>query len=187
MAGGGVGIEKDKSRTGSGEANKYCSGLTEHAGETGEDTQSLALLVEFGKFRFFDPGDLTYNRELALLCPRNQVGKVDLLLSTRHGAESPRAIWDLAPRVAIVNNGPRKGGDATGWKNLAASPGMEDVWQLHFGLSAGAAGNSPDALIANVVPGGDEDGKFLKVEALATGEFSVTNSRNKYSKRYAAK
>jgi beta-lactamase superfamily II metal-dependent hydrolase len=176
-----------KDRPGTGEPNPQCAGLTERGAESGENTQSLALVIEFGKFRFLDPGDLTYNRELALLCPRNQVGKVDLFLSTHHGSESPKAIWDLAPRVAIVNNGPRKGGDATGWNNIAASPGIEDVWQLHFGLAAGADGNSPDALIANLVPGGDQDGKFLKVEALATGEFTVTNSRNKYSKRYAAK
>lgn len=174
-----------KDRPGTGTLNPSCAGLTPHAAESGENTQSLALLVEFGKFRFLDPGDLTYNRELSLLCPNNQVGKVDLFLSTHHGSESPKAIWDLAPRVAIMNNGPRKGGDAAGWKNIAASPGIEEIWQLHFGLAAGSDGNSPDALIANVVPGGDEDGKFLKVEALATGEFSVTNSRNKYSKRYA--
>ena len=175
-----------KDRPGTGEVNRYCAGLTEQAGESGENTQSLALVVEFGKFRFLDPGDLTYNRELALLCPQNQVGKVDLFLSTHHGSESPKAIWDLSPRVAIVNNGPNKGGDAAGWKNIASSPGIEEIWQLHFGLAAGSEGNSPDALIANVVPGGDQDGKFLKVEALATGEFSVTNSRNKYTKRYAA-
>lgn len=176
-----------KDRPGTGEANPHCAGLTEQAGESGENTQSLALVVEFGKFRFLDPGDLTYSRELALLCPRNQVGKVDLFLSTHHGSESPKAIWDLAPRAAIINNGPRKGGDAAGWKNIAASPGIAEIWQLHFGLAAGADGNSPDALIANVVPGGDEDGKFLKVEALATGEFTVTNSRNKYAKKYPAK
>jgi beta-lactamase superfamily II metal-dependent hydrolase len=173
-----------KDRAGTGEANAHCSGLAERPAETGENAQSLALVIEFGKFRFLDPGDLTYNRELALLCPRNQVGKVDLFLSTHHGSESPKAIWDLGARVAIMNNGPRKGGDAAGWKTIAASPGMDDVWQLHFGIAAGADGNSRDPLIANLVLGGDEDGKFLKVEALPTGEFTVTNSRNKYSKGY---
>ncbi len=174
-----------KDRTGTGEPNAHCGGLAERGAETGENTQSLALTVEFGKFRFLDPGDLTYNRELALLCPKNQVGKVDLFLSTHHGSESPKAIWDLGARAAIVNNGPNKGGDAAGWKNIAASPGLEEVWQLHFAVAAGANGNSRDALIANLVPGGEEDGKFLKVEALATGEFSIFNSRNKYVKRYA--
>jgi len=176
-----------KDRPGTGADNPHCAGLSERGPESGENTRSLALVVEFGKFRFLDPGDLTYNRELALLCPKNQVGKVNLLLSTHHGSESPKAIWDLAPTVAIVNNGPNKGGDAAGWKNIAAIPGIEDIWQLHFGLAAGRDGNSPDALIANLVPGGDEDGRFLKVEALPTGEFTVTNSRNKYTKRYPAK
>ncbi|MEO5923253.1 MAG: MBL fold metallo-hydrolase [Bryobacteraceae bacterium] len=173
-----------KDRPGTGTANPHCAGLKEQPGESGENTQSLAVLIEFGKFRFLDPGDLTYNKELSLLCPTNQVGKIDLFLSTHHGSESPKAIWDLAPRVAIMDNGPRKGGDAAGWKNISASPGLEDLWQLHFSLSAGADGNSRDPLIANLVPGGDEDGKFLKVEALSTGEFTVTNSRNKYLKKY---
>jgi competence protein ComEC len=172
-----------KDRPGTGSPNSYCAGLTEHSGESGENTQSLALVVEYGKFRFLDPGDLTYNKELSLLCPTNQVGKVDLFLSTHHGSESPKAIWDLAPRVAIMDNGPRKGGDATGWKMIATSPGLDELWQLHYSLAAGADGNSRDALIANLVPGGDEDGKFLKVEALPTGEFTVYNSRNKYLKK----
>lgn len=176
-----------KGRAGIGSANAHCAGLTERGPETGENTQSLAVVVEFGKFRFLDPGDLTYNRELALLCPSNQVGQVDLFLSTHHGSESPRAIWDLKPRVAIMNNGPRKGGDAAGWKTIVASPGLEDLWQLHYAIAAGAGGNSQDALIANLVPGGAEDGQYIKVEALATGEFSVTNSRNKYVKRYPAR
>lgn len=175
-------------RPGTGEPNPHCEGLEERrGGESGENAQSLALQVEFGKFRFLNPGDLTYNRELALLCPRNQVGPVDLLLAAHHGAESPKAIWGLGARAAVINNGANKGGEPAAWKTLAASPGMEDVWQLHFSVSAGAQGNSPDALIANVVPAGEQDGRWIKVEALATGEFTVTNSRNRFSKRYAAR
>ncbi len=97
---------------GTGTPNAQCSGLSPRGTESGENTQSLALVIEFGKFRFLDPGDLTYNKELALLCPNNQVGKLDLFLSTHHGSESPKAIWDMAPRVAIMNSGPRKGGEA---------------------------------------------------------------------------
>jgi beta-lactamase superfamily II metal-dependent hydrolase len=174
-----------RDRAGTGGPNPHCEGLLERRGETGENTQSLALLVEYGKFRFLDPGDLTYNRELALLCPHNQIGRVDLLLAAHHGSESPKAIWDLGARAAVINNGANKGGEAAGWKMLATAPGMEDVWQLHFAAAAGAEGNSPDAVIANLVPAGLQDGHYLKVEALATGEFTITNSRNKYSKRYA--
>jgi competence protein ComEC len=170
-----------------GEPNPYCGGISERQSddEAGENSQSLAVVIQFGKFRFADLGDLTWNKELALLCPENKVGKVDLYLTTHHGGESPKAIWGMAPRVAIMNNGPSKGGDPAGWKNVMASPGLEDLWQLHFALAGGKDTNVPDTFIANVDP--NDQGKHLKVSALADGSFTVTNPRNKFSKTYPAK
>ena len=170
-----------------GEANPNCAGIAERQSpdEAGENSQSLALVIQFGKFRFADLGDLTWNKELALLCPENKVGKVDLYLTTHHGGESPKAIWGMAPRVAIMNNGPSKGGDPLGWKNVMASPGLEDLWQLHFALAGGKETNVPDTFIANV--DANDQGKHLKVSALADGSFTVTNPRNKFTKTYAAK
>ena len=172
---------------GKGEPNPYCGGIPESQSdlEAGENSQSLALVIQFGKFRFADLGDLTWNKELALLCPENKVGRVDLFLTTHHGGESPKAIWGMNPRVAIMNNGPSKGGDPAGWKNVMASPGLEDLWQLHFALAGGKDTNVPDTFIANVDV--NDQGKHLKVSALADGSFTVTNPRNKFSKTYAAK
>jgi hypothetical protein len=87
--------------------------------------------------------------------------------------------------VAIMNNGPSKGGDPPGWKNVMASPGLEDLWQLHFALAGGKETNVPDTFIANVDV--NDQGKHLKVSALADGSFTVTNPRNKFTKTYAAK
>jgi competence protein ComEC len=176
-----------KSIGGKGEPNPYCGGIPESQSdlEAGENSQSLALVIQFGKFRFADLGDLTWNKELALLCPENKVGKVDLYLTTHHGGESSKAIWGMMPRVAIMNNGPSKGGDPAGWKNVMASPGLEDLWQLHFALAGGKETNVPDTFIANV--DANDQGKHLKVSALADGSFTVTNPRNKFSKTYAAK
>jgi competence protein ComEC len=131
-------------------------------------------------------GDITWNKELALLCPENRVGKVDLAITTHHGTtESPVAMYAMAPRAMIMNNGPRKGGDPAAWKVLRASPGLEDMWQLHFAVAGGKDNNVPDTLIANVE---DQcEGKYLKVSAEADGSFSVYNSRNKYTKTYAGK
>jgi competence protein ComEC len=172
---------------GRGEPNPYCGGIPQSQSdlEAGENSQSLALVIQFGKFRFADLGDLTWNKELALLCPENKVGKVDLYLTTHHGGESPKAIWGMTPRVAIMNNGPDKGADPLGWKNVMASPGLEDLWQLHFALAGGKETNVPDTFIANVDP--NDQGKHLKVVALADGSFTVTNPRNKFSKTYASK
>jgi beta-lactamase superfamily II metal-dependent hydrolase len=172
---------------GKGEPNPNCAGLGEHESdlEAGENSQSAGVVITFGKFRFADLGDLTWNKELALLCPDNRVGKVDLYLTTHHGGESSKAIWGMAPRVAVMNNGPSKGGDPLGWKNVMASPGLEDLWQLHFALAGGKETNVPDTFIVNV--DANDQGKHLKVSALADGSFTVTNPRNKFSKTYPAK
>jgi beta-lactamase superfamily II metal-dependent hydrolase len=172
---------------GKGELNPYCAGLAERQSpdEAGENSQSAGVIVTFGKFRFADLGDLTWNKELALLCPENKVGKIDLYLTTHHGGESSKAIWGMTPRVAIMNNGPMKGGAPLGWKNVKASPGLEDLWQLHFALAGGKETNVPDTFIANV--DANDQGRHLKVSALADGSFTVTNPRNKFSKTYAAK
>jgi beta-lactamase superfamily II metal-dependent hydrolase len=173
-----------------GEPNPNCSGLEArpaNAGdEAGENAQSAGVLIQFGKFRFGDFGDITWNKELALLCPENHVGKLDLYLTTHHGGETSKAIWALAPRVAIMNNGPRKGGDPVGWRVVSNSPGLEDLWQLHFAVAGGKETNVPDSLIANT---GDEDdaGNYVKVAASPDGSFTVTNPRNKYTKSYAAR
>ena len=170
-----------------GESNPNCAGLAERRtpDEQGENSQSAGVVIAFGKFRFADLGDLTWNKELALLCPENKVGKIDLYLTTHHGGESSKAIWGMAPRVAIMNNGPNKGADPLGWKNVKASPGLEDLWQLHFALAGGRETNVPDTFIANVDP--NDRGYHLKVSALEGGSFTVTNPRNKFSKTYAGK
>jgi competence protein ComEC len=168
-----------------GEPNPYCAGITMRPDESGENTQSAGVLIQYGKFRFADLGDLTWNKEIALLCPENRVGKVDLFLTDHHGGETSPAIHGMAPRVAIMNNGARKGGDPKGWKTVHASPGLEDMWQLHFAVAGGKETNVSDTMIANL----EEhcEGKFLKVSAEASGAFTVYNSRNKYSKTYAAR
>jgi competence protein ComEC len=168
-----------------GEPNSFCAGIAPQKDEIAENGQSVGVLIQYGKFRFVDLGDLTWNKELALLCPENRVGKVDLYLTTHHGGETSKAIYGMAPRVAIMNNGPRKGGDPGGWKTVEASPGLEDLWQVHFAIAGGKETNVPDTRIANL----EErcQGQELRVMAEATGAFTVTNPRNKYSKTYSVK
>jgi competence protein ComEC len=169
-----------------GEPNPFCAGLAPESGEAGENPQSGGVVIELGKFRFADLGDIIYNEELALLCPENRIGKVGLLLTPHHGTHvSPKADYAMAPRAIVMNNGPTKGGSAGAYKMLRAMPGLEDLWQLHFAVGGGKDANSPDTFIANI----DEkcEGKYLKVSAHEDGSFTVYNSRNKYSKTYAAR
>jgi len=169
-----------------GEPNPFCAGIRPKDGESGENPQSGGVVIQFGKFRFADLGDIIWNEELALLCPENHVGKLDLLLTPHHGTHvSPRADYAMAPRVVIMNNGATKGGKPEAYQMWEAMKGLEDLWQLHFSLTGGKDGNSPDTFIANI----DEkcEGKYLKVTAREDGSFTVYNSRNKYTKTYGVK
>jgi competence protein ComEC len=167
-----------------GEANPYCAGLAPVEGETGENPQSAGVLIQFGKFRFADPGDIVWNEELALECPENKVGKVDLYLTAHHATHvSPKSVYGLAPRVIVMDNGPRKGGLPDAWKLLHDMPGLQGMWQLHFSVTGGKEQNAADPFIANLEE--QCQGMYLKVSASEDGSFTVFNPRNKYSKTYA--
>jgi hypothetical protein len=81
-----------------------------------------------------------------------------------------------------MNNGPRKGGTPEAWQVVHSSPGIEDIWQVHYAIAGGKENNAADSFIANV----DEqcEGKYIKLTVMPDGSFSVTNSRNNFSKTY---
>src|SRR4030095_7199866 len=113
--------------------------------------RSVGTLITFGKFRLIDLGDLTWNKEVDLVCPNNRIGKVDVYLTTHHGLAASGAkpiVHALAPRVAIMNNGAKKGGSPEAWQIVKASPGLGDLWQVHFSIAGGKANNAPEPMIA---------------------------------------
>jgi beta-lactamase superfamily II metal-dependent hydrolase len=171
---------------GGGGSNQFCG--TAFPEDKTENARSTGLLITYGKFRMLDLGDLTSRREMDLVCPQNRLGKIDLYLTTHHGTGSSNAtgiVHAVAPRVAVMNNGAKKGGSAEAWKVVHSSPGLEDLWQLHFAVAGGKEANVADSFIANI----DEacEGKYIKASAMADGSFTVLNTRNKYQKSYAAK
>jgi competence protein ComEC len=169
--------------------NPYCAGEREWPADPSENARSSGILVRFDKFRFLDLGDLTGQKEVALVCPKNPIGTVDLYLVTHHGMNlsNSRAIVDAVhPRVAIMNNGAHKAGMPEAWQTVHDSPGLIDLWQLHTAENSDAAHNSPAALIANPA-GSAQDGAYLKVIASPNGDFSVTNTRTGETRQYAHK
>jgi competence protein ComEC len=186
VAADGVGITT--TLPGAGAANEFCNGAPQFPEDPTENARSLGFVLTFEKFRFIDLGDLTSAKELKLVCPANLLGRVDVYLTTHHGGDTSNAkaiVHALHPRVAVMNNGAKKGGAAAGWQIVRSSPGLEDLWQLHSAIAGGKDNNVPDALIANIEDA--DEGKWLKVSAMPDGSFTVTNSRNKYTKTYAAK
>lgn len=171
---------------GAGKPNSFCAGVEPKAEDPTENARSLGTLITYGKFRIIDLGDLTWNKENALVCPNNKIGTVDVYLSTHHGMNisgSPAIVHALHPRVAIMNNGSKKGGTPEAWQAIHTSPGILDIWQLHYSIAGAEANNAPEQFIANV-EGGADAGNWLKLSAQSNGTFTVTNGRNGFSKTY---
>jgi len=168
-----------------GEANPYCNSGGVSPADASENSQSLGMLITFGKFKFLDLGDLVEKKQLEMVCPNNLLGTVSLYLTTHHGVnpDNPKSVvWAIHPLVAIMNNGTHKGGSPEAWQIVHDSPGLADLWQLHYAADGGKDHNVAGDFIANI----DEqsDGHYIKVTAEASGKFSVTNSRNGYTRNY---
>lgn len=173
---------------GAGEANPYCASEPKPPADSSENARSVGVLIIYDKFRFLDLGDLTKKKELELACPNNMIGTVDLFLVTHHGLDQSNAKamdWGLHPRVAIIDNGSRKGNSRDAWQIVRDSPGLEDLWQLHYAEENDRDHNVSDDHIANVKE--NCEGKYLKVVADADGSFTVTNGRTGLEKTYVKK
>ena len=179
----------DKPLPGAGQVNSLCATTPDKPNrpEDGEDNMSVGLLFTLGKFRMLDLADFEWDYDRMLMCPKNLIGHVDVYQVSIHGQDkgvSPALAQALGARVALMGNGPRKGGAPQTWETLRSAPGMADIWQLHYSLAGGKDHNPPDDFIAN--PDGPTDEvHWLKLSANSDGSFTVTNSRNGFSKSYA--
>jgi beta-lactamase superfamily II metal-dependent hydrolase len=176
----------DHPSPGAGGATPGCADFqieTQSGGE--ENPRSLGFVATYGKARIVTLGDLTKSKEQGLVCPVNKLGHADLWLVSHHGSElsnSGALAAALAPPVAIVGNGARKGGDASVLATLAAAPSKPVVWQLHGAVKAPEA-NRPAAFIAN--PDAAKDlGFSLEAQVCKGGGIRVTNPRTGYSEAY---
>jgi competence protein ComEC len=198
---------------GAGTANPYCASF-KPGDNNAEDPMSVGVHVKFGKFRTIHLGDLTRNKEFELMCPNNRIGAVDLLLGLHHGqatSNSEVLVHATHPRVAIMNNGTRKGGEPETMRVVHTSPGLEDLWQMHFSQLSGQEYTVPSIFIANMLddplaamplapiaappfgsnapppPAHNGPAYWIKVSAQTDGTFTVTNTRNGFAKTYTAR
>jgi hypothetical protein len=138
----------------------------------------LGILIDFGKLSILDLGDLTRDQEMKLMCPANKLGKIDVYSVSHHGwyqSGSPAFVNGIAPRVAIMDNGAKKGGTPSAWDVLSKAPGLEDLWQLHYAEEGGPTHNVAPEFIAN--PEGPDSANYLKLTAWEDGGIEVFNSR----------
>ena len=181
-----------------------CAAVGQRAEDDAEDGQSVGVIISAGRFRFAYLGDLTWNAANRLFCPKNLIGAVDAYLVTHHAQSmtnefgeyyhglsccSVAEVSGLSPRVAMVSMG-REGhryGTADAMKVILATPGL-DLWQTEKIVSGGEAGfNGKDDYIASLTAERTAQVPFLKLAANADGSFTMTNSRNGFTKNYARK
>jgi competence protein ComEC len=177
---------------GGGAVNPYCKDAATKDRDKTENQRSVGFLLTYGKFRFLDVGDLTWDVEMDLACPANKLGTVNLLQATHHGfvndfSGAPAHVLALKPQVVMVNNGESKGWQNSAWDTVSKIQGLEDIWQLHQAMGPNHDHNVDAQKIANLEASEQCKGQWMKAVISKDGKFTVTNGRNGFSKTYTSR
>ena len=195
-----------------GGPNAFCATADEKAPAGFENQRMVGTHLRYGDFTFLALIDLDWQKEMELACPVNRLGQITLYQSGRHGAfdgaGAPALLNAIKPQVVVINNGPRKGlgqqdpnakvttpagravtpYERNGYARLMQIPGIEGVWQGHLALlDKDPAHNTAPDMIANMEETADCRGHFIKASVQPSGQFTVTNGRNGFSRTYTAR
>ena len=173
---------------GAGQPNPYCKSSPTRPADQTENARSVGIVMQYGKMRLVDLGDLTWDKEMQLMCPVNKLGTMDVYVVSHHGwfhSGSPAFVDGIAPRVAVMDNGETKGGSPSAWDIIEKSPRLKDLWQLHYSAEGGAKHNVAPQYIANL-KGTPDLGHYIRLSAYPDGKLVVYNDRTRQSKVYPA-
>ena len=170
--------------TGAGAPNPDCATAPTLVADKTENARSVGVVLTFHHTRILDLGDLTADKELELVCPANRLGHFDVFVVSHHGFEqsnSPVLVHAIHPRIAVMDNGAKKGGSPSVLETLSQTPGLEALWQLHYSLDAASLNTDP-ARIANLQ--GPDTGHGLELTITPAGVLSIQNPRTHQTTRY---
>lgn len=192
-----------------GGPNPLCANAEQKAPARPENGRGVGVLLTYGTFRYLNLIDLDWRKEMELTCPVDKLGKVTIYQTGRHGsfdgAGAPALLGAIQPQVVVVNNGPKKGmgqvdaaaksdnppGKAVApyeknaYLRLAKTPGVEGIWQGHLSLlDSDPTHNTAPDMIANLEDTAECKGNWIQASVARDGKFTMTNSRNGFSKSY---
>jgi hypothetical protein len=147
--------------------------ITHQTRDLSDNANSVVSVLDFGGFRFYDGGDLTWNMELKLACPVNLVGPIDVYQVTHHGLDLSNnnlLVASLEPTVAVMSNGPKKGCSPHTVETLRSTKSIQAIYQLHRNLQPGQEADnvSDPTYIANEKEPCDGNWVMLSVDPRAT-------------------
>lgn len=159
--------------TNTGKPNPFADRHVPKERDASDNAASLSFLIEFGEFRFLCCGDLTWNVEAKLVTPNNPVGKVDLFMVTHHGlpmSNNPALVLAVDPVVAVMCNGPTKGGHPDTLKTLKEVESLKHWYQLHRNVNVDESEQTPKEFIANQEATQDCKGTWVKASVAPDGK-----------------
>ncbi len=166
-----------------------CESVPDKAIDKSDNANSQVLVMDYGPFRFFDGGDLTWNIEKTLVCPRTLAGQVDVYQVNHHGLDQsnhPLLIKALQPTVSIMGNGTQKGCGPQTITTLRNTSSIQAQYQLHKNIRQDSSYNTAEEYIANLKH--DCRANYIKLSVMPDGKkYTVSIPANKHERVFSTK